>query len=61
MHRHRAFTHDEASRLIRAAETGRVELGMGGPDRARLYMVALGTGFRTENCGARLQSGSTWR
>src|SRR5215218_5469739 len=42
----RALTHEEAARLIRAAEAGPVVQGMTGPDRAMLYRVALGTGFR---------------
>jgi integrase len=45
-HRRRALTPDEAARLIRAAERGPVVRGMTGPDRARLYALALGTGLR---------------
>ena len=42
----RALTPAEAARLIEAAEAGPVVKGMTGPDRARCYLVALGTGFR---------------
>ncbi len=42
----RALTPAEAARLIAAAEAGPVVKGMSGPDRARCYLVALGTGFR---------------
>jgi integrase len=45
-HRRRALTPDEAARLLQAAERGPVVRGMTGPDRARLYALALGTGFR---------------
>ncbi|HMB05426.1 MAG TPA: hypothetical protein VKP69_17025 [Isosphaeraceae bacterium] len=45
-HLRRALTPDEAARLIRAAESGPVVMGMTGPDRARLYALALGTGLR---------------
>ena len=44
----RALTADEASRLIAAAERGPEVKGMSGPDRARCYLLALGTGFRAE-------------
>jgi integrase len=44
--RRRALTPEEATRLILAAESGLVVKGMTGPDRAMLYRVALGTGFR---------------
>ena len=42
----RALSDDEAARLIDAAERGGDWRGMSGPDRATLYRVALGTGFR---------------
>ena len=42
----RALTADEADRLIRAAGTGPMVLKIGGHDRAMLYRLALGTGFR---------------
>ncbi len=42
----RALAPDEQAKLIRAAEAGPVVLGMAGPDRAALYRLALGTGFR---------------
>ena len=45
--RRRALTPAEALRLIEAAEASRKTVGgMTGPDRARLYSLALGTGFR---------------
>jgi integrase len=40
------LTPDEQVRLIRSAETGPPLFGMPGLERARLYAVALGTGFR---------------
>ena len=42
----RALTPAEAARLVTAAESGPIVQGMAGPDRARCYLVALGTGFR---------------
>ena len=42
----RALTPEEAARLVEATEAGPVLMGMTGPDRAILYRVALGTGFR---------------
>ncbi len=44
--RRRALTTEEAGRLIAAAKSGPAFLGMDGPDRARLYDLAMGTGFR---------------
>ena len=44
--RRRALTPTEAARLVQAAERGPVVKGMTGPDRARCYALALGTGFR---------------
>ncbi len=44
--RRRALPPDEANRLVRAASVGPVAKGMTGPDRARCYALALGTGFR---------------
>ena len=44
--RRRALTVAEAIRLVQAAERGPVVMGMTGPDRARCYALALGTGFR---------------
>ncbi len=44
--RRRALTPAEAVRLIQAAEHGPVVKGMTGPDRARVYTLAMGTGFR---------------
>jgi len=42
----RALTEGELVRLIDAAEQGKDWRGMSGPDRAMLYRVAVGTGFR---------------
>jgi integrase len=42
----RALTPEEAARVIRAAESGPPFRKMAGPDRAILYIVAAGTGFR---------------
>ena len=42
----RSLTSAEASRLIKVAEAGPIVLGMGPGDRAMLYRVALGTGYR---------------
>ena len=42
----RALQEEEINWLIDTAERGPVVLGMCGPDRAMLYRVALGTGFR---------------
>jgi integrase len=44
--RRRALTPEEANRLVQAAERSPVVMGMTGPDRARCYALALGTGFR---------------
>jgi integrase len=44
----RDLTPGEASRVIQAAETGPEAGGLTGPDRAVLYALALGTGFRAE-------------
>ncbi len=46
--RRRALTHEEAARLVRTAENGPVVMEMTGPDRAMLYALALGTGFRAD-------------
>ncbi len=45
-HDRRALTREELVRLVSAAETGATVMGMTGPDRAMLYRVAVGTGFR---------------
>src|SRR5262249_37580162 len=42
----RALTPDELARLVAAAERGPVVLNLSGVDRAALYRVAVGTGFR---------------
>jgi site-specific recombinase XerC len=42
----RALTPEEAARVIQAAETGPKVHGMTGPDRAALYLTAIGSGFR---------------
>jgi integrase len=44
--RRRALTPVEAGRLVQAAERGPVVMGMTGPDRARCYALALGSGLR---------------
>jgi len=45
-HQRRALNDDEIARLLQAAEKGKPVRGMTGPDRAMLYRLALGTGFR---------------
>ena len=45
-HDRRALTDEELARLIKAAEKGPMVRGMTGPDRAVLYQLAVGTGFR---------------
>ena len=45
-HSRRALTPDEVAALVAAAERGGVVWGVLAPDRAALYRVALGTGFR---------------
>jgi len=45
-HDRRALTDEELARLIQAAERGPKERGMFGPNRAMLYQLAVGTGFR---------------
>jgi site-specific recombinase XerD len=45
-HQRRALTTDEQRRLIRAAAAGRCSFDLTGRDRAMLYRLALGTGFR---------------
>ncbi len=42
----RALTPEEVSALLRAAESGPVVFKMSGVDRAAMYRLALGTGFR---------------
>jgi integrase len=44
----RALTPEEAARVIHAAETGPEAGGLAGADRAILYTLALGTGFRAD-------------
>jgi hypothetical protein len=47
--RRRALTPDESARLIRAAAAaGPAVMGVSGPDRARCYDLALGSGLRRE-------------
>ena len=48
----RALTPEEAGRLIQAADRGPTVKGLTGPDRARLYALALGTGFRAAELGS---------
>ena len=45
-HDRRALTDEELARLIEAAEKGPLRLSMSGPERAVLYQLAVGTGFR---------------
>jgi integrase len=45
-HARRAMTRDEADRLLAAARSAVTRRGLSGEDRAVLYLVALGTGFR---------------
>jgi len=45
-HDRRSLTDEELARLIAAAEQGAAIVRMTGPDRAMLYRVAVGTGFR---------------
>ena len=45
-HARRPLSPEEQAKLIQAAATGPVVLRMAGCDRAALYRVALGTGFR---------------
>ena len=45
-HDRRAFDLDELRQLLNATQTGRVRIGMTGPDRAMLYKLAVSTGFR---------------
>ena len=45
-HDRRALTDDELAWLIQGAEQGPAAYGMTGPNRAILYEVAVGTGFR---------------
>jgi len=45
-HDRRAITDEELARLIEAAEKGPLRLSMSGPERAVLYQLAVGTGFR---------------
>jgi integrase/recombinase XerC len=42
----RALTPEEAARLVNAAEAGPVVMGMSAEDRAMLYLLAFGSGFR---------------
>jgi len=45
-HDRRALTDEELARLIKAAEKGPKIRAMTGPERAMLYHLAVGTGFR---------------
>ncbi len=47
-HVRRALTPEEAARVVQAAEIGPEVGNLSGPDRAMLYALALGTGFRAE-------------
>jgi integrase len=45
-HVRRLLSPEEAAKVVQAAESGPEAFGMTGPDRAILYALALGTGFR---------------
>ena len=45
-HERRALDAGDQARLVRAAEAGPVVMRLAGVDRAMLYRIALGTGFR---------------
>jgi integrase len=45
-HERRALTAEEQAKLVQTAESGPIVYKMSGPDRAALYLVAGGTGFR---------------
>ena len=47
-HDRRSLTDEELARLIAAAEAGPAIINMAGQDRAILYRVAVGTGFRAK-------------
>jgi len=47
-HDRRSLTDEELARLIAAAEEGPAIINMAGRDRAILYRVAVGTGFRAK-------------
>jgi integrase len=47
-HDRRALTDEELARLIKAAEKGPKVRAMTGPERAMLYHLAVGTGFRAK-------------
>lgn len=51
-HERRALTPGEATRLIEAAVHGPVVEGLNGTDRAMLYRLAMGTGFRAGELGS---------
>ena len=50
-HVRRLLSPDEAARVVQAAETGPEAGNLTGPDRAILYALALGTGFRAKELG----------
>jgi integrase/recombinase XerD len=51
-HNRRALSHDELTRLIEAAECGGPMEGILGRDRAMIYALAAGTGFRKGEIGS---------
>jgi integrase/recombinase XerD len=55
-HDRRALTHDEFTRLVAAARTGKRVEGMTGADRAMLYVLAGWTGFRKGELGSLTKS-----
>jgi integrase len=50
-HVRRLSSPDEAARIVQAAQTGPEAGNLTGPDRAILYALALGTGFRAKELG----------
>ena len=51
-HDRRPLTMDEFMRVLRVAETGPPAVGLTGPDRAMLYVLAAWTGFRRGELGS---------
>jgi integrase len=50
-HVRRLLSPEEATRIIQVAESGPEAGNLSGPDRAMLYALALGTGFRAKELG----------
>jgi len=51
-HSRRALSPDELTRLVAAAEVGKVVESVAGPDRAMMYLIAAWTGFRKGEIGS---------